>query len=269
MTLARCFAAVEASFIFDPTAFVRPETAREAEEERGTAEQSGRYRVRDDWGNVSGSRKVGVRAREDKKKSNRGFECSPEKALRSYLAESIMLHRMWLPLCLNQIMHPGNCSHIRKKLHPTSSARSSCPIHLRGGRAESERKYETNDDGYNVDDAINTLRTCQQHCCDQFNRRIMKQKQQWWICWQYWLWWWWWWWWHDYLSLLRKDLLIVPQILSGAVSQLHTVEDEKDEHVSQSQQDVCRTTENQTWDEFGNRKQLKNDSTRYRQFFKG
>lgn len=37
-TLARCLAAVEASFIFDPTAFVRPETAREAEEERGTAE---------------------------------------------------------------------------------------------------------------------------------------------------------------------------------------------------------------------------------------
>lgn len=38
----------------------------------------------------------------------------------------------------------------------------------------------------------------------------------------------------------------MPQILSSAVSQLHPVEAEKDEHVSQSQRDVCRTTENKT-----------------------
>lgn len=59
------------------------------------------------------------------KKSNRGFERSPEKALRCYLAKSIMLHRMWRLAALNQIMHPGNCSHIRNTSTPPE-----CPFTL-------------------------------------------------------------------------------------------------------------------------------------------
>lgn len=55
-------------------------------------------RVRNDEGNVRDSKKVGGE-REVEKKSNRRFECSPEKALRSYLAKSIMLHRIWLHFC--------------------------------------------------------------------------------------------------------------------------------------------------------------------------
>ena len=60
---------------------------------RGVKKQSERRRVRSDGGNLRDSEKVGM------EKSDGGFERSPEKALRSYLAESIRPHRMQLPLC--------------------------------------------------------------------------------------------------------------------------------------------------------------------------
>lgn len=105
VTTPRCLEAIQASFSYSkPTGTMGPGAAREAQgEERGIRRQRGNGKERSE-----GERK--------RKKSNRGFERSPEKALRSYLAASIMLHRT--PVCLsalNQIMHPGNCSHIRKK----------------------------------------------------------------------------------------------------------------------------------------------------------
>lgn len=67
---------VEASFIFNPSGTMR------AGESRGGAEEQrpkGRlYRVRNDGGDARDGGRM--------EKSNRGFECSPVRALRSYLA---------------------------------------------------------------------------------------------------------------------------------------------------------------------------------------
>lgn len=39
-------------------------------------------------------------------------------------------------------------------------------------------KSESNNDGYNVDEAINTMRTCHQDCVDEVKLNIMKQKHK-------------------------------------------------------------------------------------------
>lgn len=63
-------------------------------------------------------------------KSNRGFECSPEEPLRSYLGKSIMPHRMWLLLCYKIKSWIQVIVLTLEELHPTAP-RPTLPIHLR------------------------------------------------------------------------------------------------------------------------------------------